>query len=345
MLSRMRWPGSASVFDVCPDFSKADLPWVKWASMVDEFTYDRALPYFALVVPTVDTVRFSYIFEAQLERLYPVFFTGLTGTGKTVIVQDYLNRASASDYEGGVQVSPIVLNFSARTPSKGSQLTIEEKMERKKKDLLGPPANKLAVVFVDDVNMPAVEEYGAQPPIELLRQLVDFRGFYDREKLYWKNIDDTVTVAAAAPPGGGRAEVTPRFSRHFHVLCVPPASPDVLKHIFGSILQGFLEPFNEDVRSTSGRVVQATIEVYDKIRLVMRPTPSKSHYTFNLRDVSKVFQGVLMIDKKACPSGDVMARLWAHECSRVFHDRLVSVEDKQWFCDAVMELVKRVLGK
>ncbi len=51
------------------------------------------------------------------------------------------------------------------------------------------------------------------------------------------------------------------------------------------------------------------------------PTPAKSHYTFNLRDLSKVFQGLLMITSGSCPNRDVMMRLWMHEACRVFHDR------------------------
>ena len=76
-------------------------------------------------------------------------------------------------------------------------------------------------VFVDDINMPQTEFYGAQPPIELLRLFLDKKGLYERTEWQWKNIRDTTLVAAAAPPVGGRSPLTPRFSTHFNLFCVP----------------------------------------------------------------------------------------------------------------------------
>jgi dynein heavy chain len=138
--------------------------------------------------------------------------------------------------------------------------------------------------------MPTKEQYGAQPPIELLRQLIDKNGFYDRKLLYWKAIKDTVLLACAAPPGGGRSVITPRFSRHFHVLSMPQPSEHTLRKIFNSILGGFLNfGFQENVKRVGETIVQSTIEIYQRILAEKPPIPSKFHYTFNLRDVSKVF--------------------------------------------------------
>lgn len=96
----------------------------------------------------------------------------------------------------------------------------------------GAPAGKRMIIFVDDLNMPKLDTYGSQPPIELLRQFQDFGGVYDREKFFWKELHDVTVCSACAPPGGGRNHVTPRFIRHFSMFCIPAPNEHSLKHIF-----------------------------------------------------------------------------------------------------------------
>lgn len=60
----------------------------------------------------------------------------------------------------------------------------------------------------------------------------------------------------------------------------------------------------------------------------MRPTPTKSHYLFNLRDISKVIMGICMADKDLVVKQEGMVRLWVHETLRVFSDRLVDEIDR-----------------
>ena len=79
---------------------------------------------------------------------------------------------------------------------------------------------KKYTVFVDDLNMPKKEEYGAQPPLELLRQYMDHKGWYDRKSKEkpFNRIEDMLFVSAMGPPGGGRAAITARLQRHFNII-------------------------------------------------------------------------------------------------------------------------------
>lgn len=71
--------------------------------------------------------------------------------------------------------------------------------------------------------------------------------------------------------------------------------------------------------------------------LQLLPTPAKSHYTFNLRDLSKVFQGILMAEAQKLSDLSDVLRLWYHENCRVFQDRLVNDEDRKWFVDLIRD--------
>lgn len=64
---------------------------------------------------------------------------------------------------------PVVMNFSAQTSSGRIQEILELKLEKRKRTVLGAPFGKRICIFVDDVNMPKLDSYGSQPPIELLR--------------------------------------------------------------------------------------------------------------------------------------------------------------------------------
>lgn len=53
------------------------------------------------------------------------------------------------------------------------------------------------------------------------------------------------------------------------------------------------------------------------------PTAVKFHYTFTLRDLSNVFQGVLFSEASQFKDATDIVRLWAHETIRVYSDKLV----------------------
>ena len=337
------FPFENSVWDWMVDIS--DGSWTQWQDLVPEFKYDDNAPFFNLMVPTVDSTRIKYVLKAQIDGGFHVLLGGNSGVGKTVMVEDYLKQTDRGRYVFQTKV------FSAQTSARALQAFFEEKMEKIRKNLLGPPSGKQYLFLVDDLNMPLKETYGAQPPIELIRQIINVKdenngGFFDLKKIgLFKKIQKTQFIAANAPPGGGRSEVTPRLLRHFHLLNLPDLSHTSMKTIFYSIASGFLEGFPGEFAALGGPMVEATLDVYSSIQKALLPTPTKSHYTFNLRDLAKVIQGVLMSEPKFISDMDMMLRLWCHECFRVFRDRLINEEDQKWFDDKLVTVLAQHFEK
>lgn len=95
--------------------------------------------------------------------------------------------------------------------------------------------------------------------------------------------------------------------------------------------------YGSPITASKDKLVAGTISIYQQLATEFRPTPAKSHYLYNLRDVSKVFQGISKSNPKALKGEDDMVKLWAHECLRVFHDRLISDEDREKFIGMLKE--------
>ena len=329
------FPDRGTVFDYFFAFDTSDDGKIThWEERVETYVPVGDTPFHAIVVPTVDSTRLTFLMNLLSLRGKGVCMVGGAGTGKTTLVRDYFRNLD-EDF------MTCTINMNYYTDSFTIQKQLETPIDKRSGKIYGPPSQKKLIYFVDDLNMPFVEEYGTQTPIALLRQHADYGCWFDRGELGLKKDIQDIQFIAAMNPQCGSFNINPRLQRHYATFaCLMPGAED-LKTIYGAILDSHLGAFDNKVQKVAQHLVNAAIELHKAVSEKFLPSAVKFTYNFNVRDMASVFQGVCLSRPDYYMQPIKMIRLWMHESGHVFSDRLTEPSENKRFNEMLVEVCKK----
>lgn len=315
----------ASLIDY--DVQVASGDWVAWQNAVPVVEIDtHQVTASDVVIPTLDTVRHEEVLYSWLSEHKPLMLCGPPGSGKTMTLFSALRKLPDMDVVG--------LNFSSATTPELVLKTFDQHCEYKKTPngvVLAPiQIGKWIVVFCDEINLPAADKYGTQKVISFLRQLVEGGGFWRPSDKAWIKLDRIQFVGACNPPTDpGRVALSHRFLRHSPLVMVDYPGEASLKQIYGTFTRAVLKVV-PTLRGQAEPLTSAMVEFY--LASQRRFTSDlQAHYVYSPRELTRWVRGIYeSIRPLETLSMEGLVRVWAHEALRLFSDRLVSEEEKQW---------------
>lgn len=332
--------------------------WGKWKPPTWTYPEGKTLDFSNLLVPTMDSTRAQHVIRTIHRQKGAVLVVGAEGTAKTSTQLMFLAQQDPNS------MLAKRINFSSATTPGMAQYSIEAELDKRGGKNFGPPNGKKMTIFFDDVSMPEVNEWGDQTTLELVRLVIEYGGFYflDKDKRGdFKTCEDLQYLAAMQQPGGGKNDIPNRLKRNFFIFNLVLPSITSINDIYGQMLDGHFtsKEFDASTLDVVGKLTNATIRLWRVMKSKMLPTPAKFHYVFNMRDLSRVFQGILLTPKDSIITGGFRANegklrdfssqnmilgLWRHECDRVFSDKLATTKDKESYDGFISEIGRDVFG-
>ena len=340
--------------------------WEHWNNFVEKWRYpgDAYLDFSTLFIPTMDSERLHYLTKCNFMQQHPVLCMGVSGTAKTVTIEKFLVKMRGT--EGLEALNFKKINFSSLTTPQNFYNMMDDLVE-KTGQYFSPKGGGQLALFIDDMNMPEINNWGDQITNEIVRQVVEGAEYYALEKGTAgekKRLKRGYMffLGAMSHPSGGKNDIPNRLKRHFAVFNCPLPDDVSINQIFGTIFDArFAANYNPATVQVAQKLTSMSVQFWRAIGKKMLPTPMKFHYFFNLRDLSNIAQGLMLVGMLADPDRPdkrmsskpwetlrdpvTLLQAWRHEVTRVFSDKLNTVDDKKWFDANLQDIVAQNLGK
>ena len=319
-------PPKGTVFDYFVVMDPENPRFEEWTKKIQEIEYRPGENIKYITVPTSETVSVSELMEKLLDVGHPSLLIGMAGCGKTQIANGMLeNNRKKNEKTNSFTYVSVAFNYYSDTYVMQSVLI--QNTEKFSQRTFVPKGNpKLMAIFIDDLNMQKLDSCLTQNAIELVRQFMDYKHIYECQKMDLMEFLNIQFIASMNPTAGS-FNINPRLQRHFWICSIPFPSDDSIRTIFQFFLDGHLKQFGANIQELSKGLVAGIIKLHKCVYAKFKKSAINFHYEFNIRHITGVFQGILMSTVEKFKEPEKMAKLWIHECERVYGDRLVSIKD------------------
>ncbi|KAJ3322620.1 Dynein heavy chain 3, axonemal [Boothiomyces sp. JEL0866] len=313
--SAMVIPEDNLVFDYIVDDKLTQ--WIPWPNGNEEKLYgyhSNPITLFACK----DLIRVTYFSRLFIRSGTPIVISGQRGVGKTKNLIASLNNLledQAKFFEDGIGK----ITISRNTTNESFQNQFSKNTFKKRYNARGSQDGRRKIIFVEDLH--CASYIGVHnSPIETIRMICDSKAWFsDTDVIETVN---NIQLTAEWRLCKARNDLTCRIARYFLGIVVDDNEKIKMVDIFTAALTNKFSAFDP---SFPTKCIDATFDIYQKLKTTLSPTPTSPHLQFLMRDIATIFRGLLCYPQKVT-NWKTAFEIWSHCMLLTFKNRLVESE-------------------